>query len=192
MWRRSGGQSLVEMAFVLPVLLLVLFGIIEFGYILFAYSTLSQATRNAAEKAAQLPPYQSWLAYNGQTGLPSNYPGFRADSCVATIYDAAKSDQTLFSTISDNLTISYPNDVTLGKDTRNLYDRGPIEITIRYQLRGLTPLFNLFRLGNGDGTLNLQVTQRRSLENLGKDPTKPNGVACAKDISDWYTIHPNP
>lgn len=193
MWRRSGGQSIVEMAFVLPILLIVLFGIMEFGYILFAYSTVSQATRNAAEAAAQLPPYQSWLAYQGQTsGLPTGYPGFRGDACVRTVYASAESDQTMFQGLTNNLTISYPNDATLGRDTRNLEDRGPIQVTIRYQVTGITPLFNLFRLGNGDGTINLQVTQRRSLESLGKDPTRPNSAACAKDVADWEKLNADP
>lgn len=177
------------MAFVLPVLLLVLFGIMEFGYILYAYSTVSQAARNAAEAAAQLPPYQSWLAYKDKTtGLPAGYTGFTQDACVRTIYVAAQSDQTLFEGITNNMTISYPN----GEDTRNLVDRGPVEVTINYRVSGLTPLFNLFRLGNGDGTINLQVTQRRSIESLGKDPSKPNGAACAKDVADWQTINATP
>lgn len=188
MWRRADGQSIVEMAFVLPVLLLVLFGVMEFGYIIYAYSTISQATRNAAEAAAQLPPYPTWLNYKGQSGLPANYPGFNADACVRGIYTSAASDQTLFTNITDFLTISYPN----GDDTRNLEDRGPIEVTISYPVRGITPLFTLLRLGDGSGTINLRVTQRRSLENLGVDPSKASGAACAEDIADWYKLNPTP
>ncbi|NTV63046.1 MAG: pilus assembly protein [Oscillochloris sp.] len=186
MRRRTDGQSLVEMAFVLPVLLIVLFGVIEFGYVIYAYSTISQAARNAAEAGAQLPPYQSWLDYRTQTGLPANYPGFEGDGCVRAMYTAARTDQTLFTDLSQYMTISYPN----GSDSRNLYDRGPIQVTISYPLRGITPLFTMFRLGGGSGTITLQVTQRRSLENLGEDPSKVNGVACAQDISNWEELNP--
>jgi Flp pilus assembly protein TadG len=179
------------MAFVLPVLLLLLFGIIEFGYIVFAYSTVSQATRNAAEAAAQLPPYQTWLAYKNASGLPANYPGFTADACVRGIYSAAQSDQTLFTNISSFMTITYPDD-TSTNDTRNLDDRGPIQVTISYPVTGITPLFQMLRIGGSSGTITLQVTQRRSLENLGVDPSKPGGVACAKDIANYYVLNPTP
>ncbi|NNJ10478.1 pilus assembly protein [Chloroflexales bacterium ZM16-3] len=186
MKHRSGGQSMVEMAFVLPVLLIVLFGIIEFGYLIFAYTTVSQAARNAAEAAAQLPPYQSWLA---GAGTPL---AFRSDACVRGVYMAAESDATLFAdNIANFIAISYPNDDLPDTDTRNLSVRGPIQITIAYPVQGITPLFSLLRIGNASGTLNLQVTQRRSLENLGQDPTKPGGVACARDAADWQRLNPD-
>jgi Flp pilus assembly protein TadG len=175
------------MAFVLPVLLLLMFGIMEFGYIIFAYSTISQATRNAAEAGAQLPPYQSWLAYRTQTGLPANYPGFTGDTCVRAMYQAAQSDQTLFTNVSNFMTITYPND-TGTDDTRNLDDRGPIQVTISYPITGITPLFRLLRIGDGSGAITLQVTQRRSLENLGVDPSMANGTACARDITNYYVM----
>jgi len=187
MKRRSGGQSIVEMAFVLPVLLLVLFGVIEFGYVIYAYSTISQAARNGAEAASQLPPYQTWLAYKGQSGLPLT---FRNDACVRGIYVAAESDQTLFSNVTEYMTISYPGDDLPTTDTRNLEDRGPIEVTISYPLTGITPLFSMMRIGGGSGGITLRVTQRRSIENLGEDPSKPGGAACAKDIADWYKLNP--
>lgn len=187
MQRRTSGQSIVEMAFVLPVLLFILFGIIEFGYTMFAYSTVSQAARNAAESAAQLPPYQSWLAYQGNRMPTGSNLGFTADSCVNAIYFAANSDRTMFPGISNGITISYPNDAVLGRDTRNLEDRGPIQVTITYQLTGITPLFQLLRLNNG---ITLTVTQRRSLENLGIDPSKPGNVACAKDVANWRVMNP--
>ncbi|EFO79374.1 TadE family protein [Oscillochloris trichoides DG-6] len=176
------------MAFVLPILLVVLFGIMEFGYIIFAYSTVSQAARNAAEAAAQLPPQQSWLAYKDDTSPPANYPGFRADACVRAVYQAAESDDTIFAGISDGLVISYPMDDVLNRNTRNMNDRGPIEVAITYQVRGITPLFSMMRIGN-NGTITLNVTQRRSLESLGRDPTKASGIACAESVAQWYQIN---
>jgi hypothetical protein len=38
----------------------------------------------------------------------------------------------------------------------------------------------------------MQVTQRRSLENLGRDPTRTKGVACARDMADWKILNPTP
>lgn len=188
MRRRTSGQSIVEMAFVLPVLLFVLFGIIEFGYIIFAYSTVSQAARNAAETAAQLPPYQTWLAYAPPSSTGSSLT-YTADTCVRGIYNAAATDQTLFTDMTNYMTISYPN-ATGSNDTRNLDDRGPIQVTISYPVTGITPLFRLLRIGGTTGTIILKVTQRRSIENLGVDPTTPSNVACAKNVADWSVLNP--
>jgi Flp pilus assembly protein TadG len=46
------GQSLVEFALVLPLLVLLLFGIIDFGRIFHAYLTLDHAGREAARIAS--------------------------------------------------------------------------------------------------------------------------------------------
>jgi hypothetical protein len=46
------GQALVEIALVLPILLLLLFGIIEFGRILNAYIMVSNASREGARYSA--------------------------------------------------------------------------------------------------------------------------------------------
>jgi|GEM_PF-466646 len=190
MSRRSSGQSVVEMAFVLPVLLIVLFGIMEFGFYIYAYSSVSQAARNAAEVAAQLPPYQGWLNY-ASAGVPGGAIPYRADRCVNAIFAAAESDATLFGggvnggrnlASTQFVQISYPN----GGQTRNLRDRGPIEVTIRYPVRGITPLFRLLGL---EDQITMVVTQRRSIENLGVDPSQPRSIACAKDLDDWNELN---
>jgi Flp pilus assembly protein TadG len=48
----AGGQSLVEFAFVLPVFLLLLFGVIDGGRAIFAYNQMSQVTRAVARVAS--------------------------------------------------------------------------------------------------------------------------------------------
>ena len=62
---RKNAQGMVEFALVLPVLLLVLFGIIEFGRLLFIYVTTTSASREAARygtavggNANDLPRYR--------------------------------------------------------------------------------------------------------------------------------------
>ena len=45
------GQSLVEFGLILPIFLLLVFGIIDFGRAVFAYSTLNNAAREAARVA---------------------------------------------------------------------------------------------------------------------------------------------
>lgn len=51
----QNGQALVEMAFVLPLLLLILFGIIEFGRALYITNTLTNAAREGARRASVTP-----------------------------------------------------------------------------------------------------------------------------------------
>lgn len=49
--RPQRGQSLVEFALILPVLMLVLMGIIQMGFVFNAYVTISNATREGARTA---------------------------------------------------------------------------------------------------------------------------------------------
>jgi len=190
---KASAQSVVEMAFVLPILLIALFGIMEFGYMIFAYSTISQAARNGAERAAQLPPYETWLGYKTAPPAAADYPGWRGDPCVNAVMASIESDTTIFNgqvnedrNVADFVTISYPT-----SKTRNLVARGPIQVSISYPVSGLTPLFQLLNL-NGNGTITLRVTQRRSLENLGNDPTKLKGVACAENMASYRELYPKP
>ncbi|MFC7063859.1 TadE/TadG family type IV pilus assembly protein [Halobacillus seohaensis] len=46
------GQALVELALVLPILLMLIFGIVDFGRIFHAYLTLDHAGREAARTAS--------------------------------------------------------------------------------------------------------------------------------------------
>ncbi len=50
--REMAGQGMVEFALTIPVLLLVLWGVIEFGWMLFLYSSVASASREAARYGA--------------------------------------------------------------------------------------------------------------------------------------------
>lgn len=63
----SRGQSLVEFALALPILLLLVFGIIDFGLGLKSYISLTNATREAARFAAVGNPQGSPADCNGST-----------------------------------------------------------------------------------------------------------------------------
>ncbi|CAN5759738.1 hypothetical protein BH24CHL6_BH24CHL6_12740 [soil metagenome] len=45
--RRAGGQSLVEFALVLPIIVLLIFGVLDAGVAVFRYNTLSESARQA-------------------------------------------------------------------------------------------------------------------------------------------------
>jgi Flp pilus assembly protein TadG len=53
--RRSRGQSLVELAIILPVLLLLLMALLQIGFLLFTQVGLTNAAREAARNAASIP-----------------------------------------------------------------------------------------------------------------------------------------
>ncbi len=52
-FRTSGGQSLVELSMLLPILLLLLLGGIDFGRVYFAHVSVTNAARNGADYAAR-------------------------------------------------------------------------------------------------------------------------------------------
>ena len=51
-WKRNKGQSLVETAIVLPLILLLIMGIIDFGLLFNNYIVISNASREAARKGS--------------------------------------------------------------------------------------------------------------------------------------------
>ena len=53
--RAEGGQGLVEYALILPVLLLLLFGIMEAGGLIYSYNTIANAAREGARYGATHP-----------------------------------------------------------------------------------------------------------------------------------------
>jgi Flp pilus assembly protein TadG len=174
MRRRSSGQSVVEMAFVLPVLVLVLFGIVDFGYYIYGYATIYQAARNGAEKASQIPPYETKV----DPKLVSN------ETCVRNILETIQGQATLFPNLTANdgqldsrIQIDYPTD-TDGPTGREL--GAPVEVKITYNIQPLTPLWRFVTLGTR-GTMQVRAVSRRSIESLGLNPNTtyaPNLIAC--------------
>jgi len=160
MRRRLKGQSLVEMALILPLLLLVLFGIVDLSYYIYGYASIYFAARNGTEVAAELPPYQARL--NDGT-----------DRCTAAILTATQKGMVLLPNFSTNLvTLSYPtNNRALGE---------PIQVRIKYDIQPLTPLFRLVRFGN-NGVMSVDIAARRSIEAMGNGPVSPqnpDGIVC--------------
>lgn len=160
MRRRANGQSLVEMALLLPLLLMILFGIIDLSYYVYGYATIYQAARNGSEKAAELPPYEAKL-------------GDPTDDCTHAILDAAEKGAVTFTDILDpmrqHIRIIYPT------GQRELGQ--PIEVSIDYDIKPLTPLFRFISFGN-QGNMPVHATARRTIESLGNNPNYANGVAC--------------
>ncbi len=160
MRQHSEGQSIVEMALMLPLLLMILFGIVDLGYYIYGYQTIYEAARNGTEKAAELAPYPTRL----------NDP---TEECMAAILAETQKGVVLFSDFSsNNVQISYPTGQrALGE---------PIQVLITYNIQPLTPLFRFVSFGT-QGVMPVRIAARRSIENLGVGPpdaNHPNGVQC--------------
>ena len=156
---------MVEMALLLPFIIMIIFGIIDMGWYIFGYATVYQAARNGAEKAAEIPPYPSKLS-----------PLDRSDLCVSSILSAtlAGTPEVLFRDIAsgnsgNTFALSYPS----GK--RQLGE--PIQLDLVYNIQPLTPFWRLITFGS-QGTMRVQMATRRSIESLGDNPNSPNLVAC--------------
>jgi hypothetical protein len=168
--RRNVGQSLVEMALLLPLMVVLLFGIIDMGWYVYGYASIYQAVRNGSEAAASLPPFEDTLTD----------PALQADDpCYHTIVEEVKEDATMFQDIGNFVEIDYPDDTIDNK--RDLGN--PIEVKVKnYNIVPLTPLFQFIRLGNtGNGVFTVNASAIRSIESLGNTPVSddyPNGIVC--------------
>lgn len=74
--RKSSGQSLVEIAIALPVLIILFTGMLEFGFMLNFYLSLLDATREAARFASGTDPFVT----NPATGVKTDDPNFYSTS----------------------------------------------------------------------------------------------------------------
>lgn len=166
--RQTRGQSLVEMAFVTPFIFILIFGIIDLAFYIYSYATIFNATRDAAEAAAQVPPYPSRII--DETSGESIQPDAK-DPCVTRILSASQKIAVRFPDLYQHVRISYPN----GPESRRLGE--PIEVKITYAMRPLTPLAQMVPFGNG-GMLTMTATTRRSIEALGEDPKADNFIGC--------------
>jgi len=82
-WRRGRreerGAAVVEFAVVLPLLLTILFGIIEYGYIFMVRQTLQHAAREGARTAVlqtSVPPYTTATTRIDEIMAAANLGGF--------------------------------------------------------------------------------------------------------------------
>ena len=167
--RRASGQSMVEMALLLPLLLVLIFGIIDMGWYIYGYATIWQAVRNGSEVAAQLPPFEATLS---STTRQAN------DPCYKTIIAEVQEDAAIFPDLSSSVVVRYPPQSPALAQPR---ERGnPIEVSVTYSIRPLTPLFQLVPIGQ-NGVFNVTARAVRSIESLGRTPPSteyPNGIIC--------------
>lgn len=134
------GQSLVEFALVLPVLLLLFMGILDFGRAVFAYNSLSNAAREGAR-----------VAIVDQTVVVGVPVGATEAANQATGLGLDASDV-------NDVQVSYLLPDLSGACTSRAL--GCVaEVTVNYEYNAITPI-----IGNFIGPIDLSATTRLPIE----------------------------
>jgi hypothetical protein len=174
------GQSLVEMAFILPLLLILLFGIIDLGFYIYSYASVYQAVRRGTDTAALFPPYQSQLGQTYNTD----------DMCVQVVVNSVQEGAVLvdFEDIAINrnkFNVSYyesPEGAAVLHRYRDLGDT--VQVAITYTIEPLTPLFQMVPLGDGQGRITVRASSMRTV--VGR------GETLVADAKERCKDHENP
>jgi Flp pilus assembly protein TadG len=142
--RREGGTQLVELALVLPIMLMLFASIAEFGNFFYTYTTLDKATRGGARYLISRP-------FNGTN---------QANAASLVVYGDANAGCS-GTPILSGLTCS--NVSITGLDGSTGYpDRVSVQI-VNYQYQ---PLFDLGRLTNRAISLNVNVSPSTTMHYL--------------------------
>ena len=130
--RHARGQSLVELALILPVLMLLFLGVIDLGRLYYSQITVQGAAREAAIQAAQ---------------DPTSYTAGTCDATTSKVVCAAVNEaRNSFVTVA-------PGDVSLSCDPACTKTYGPeVTVTVTGHFSLLTPLMSAFT-GGSDVTL---------------------------------------
>jgi len=179
--RHVQGQSLVEMSFVLPLLLIVLFGVIDIAYYVYCYATVYKAARQGSDLAAFFPPFPTRLdgsqVVNEEKGLdyydPDAYD--MSDKCVNAIVTGIRKGALLVDLDDiaynrDHFSITYypapdlPAD--LENDPRQLGKT--IQVAITHTIEPLTPLFGLIPVFGNHGRMTVYAKSMRTIQGIGE------------------------
>jgi hypothetical protein len=163
-WRSRRGQSLVEMAMVLPLLAFLTFGLLDFGRAYYFQVSITNAAREGA-----------------RVGILNIYTGPDTPTCTAPSYSTcpvqsdtaisqAVSKELLYSGIAPkSVTICPPHDSTMSTagcaDSSNRVDKWTngtqnyyVSVNVKYDFQLYTPLMQQL-LGNPI-TMNVSVQMR--------------------------------
>ena len=120
---------MVEMALILPFLLMFVLGVVETGYYVYIYSALENSTRRASERASKVPP------------LDPRNPNAPSDQCAQFAELDAIKGVFLGRLQPSNITFFFPPvvepDGTSRPGQRQVGDQ--IEVAINYRGTFLTP-----------------------------------------------------
>jgi len=148
--RGEAAQSLVEFSLILPVLLILVFGVIDFGMGLRAYISVSQATREGARYASVGNAAGTFTA--GGTGECNGSTKTTTVGKVCSTLDGLK-----LANIS-SVSVTYPNGQSPGNS---------VHVSMNYSYHYITPLkalIGFFSAGSLPGTLTISSSTDMRLE----------------------------
>ena len=131
------GQSLVEFALILPVLMLILMGVFDFGRAFFAYNAISNGAREGARYGVIHPD-----------ALDLDGPPYEEN----TIHGKAAAQTFILDIDELNITVETPQGTERGN---------PLTVTMQYHFYALTPLISVIW---GGGTLSLESSANMYIE----------------------------
>ncbi|MFQ6001456.1 MAG: TadE/TadG family type IV pilus assembly protein [Anaerolineae bacterium] len=145
--KKEKGQSLVEFAFIIPVLILILMGVFDFGRAFYAYNAISNAAREGARYGTICPYDTPQKQCRDSDGFPPyDEPDTIEGRAVAQVFIL---DQDQFRVrvrfpdperIDDQFCVDNPYDPTCLNSDPTTGD--PIEVTVIYRFYALTPLID--------------------------------------------------
>ena len=99
--RKEKGQGLVEFALVLPILLVIIFGLMEMGRLLLAYSSVTTASRQGArygstvgDNGSGTPRYLDCPGITAEALKAGRWGGLTAGDITITYYSASSGTRT--------------------------------------------------------------------------------------------------
>ncbi|GAB4444185.1 MAG: hypothetical protein OHK0041_00150 [Anaerolineales bacterium] len=182
--QKSRAQAIVEFAIVLPILLLVVYGLIETGRLLFIYSSVNNAARQAAR-------------YGSTSGTDPTYGVPRYQAC-AGIRAAAQASDFLNAFDDADITITYDHGPgTASYDTCNgaadsavnpsQGDRVVVSIQADYNtiVPNIVPI--LSRTAAGGNPIEADSSRTLLLEVSIQPPKEPTTTTITSDQPDYST-----
>jgi Flp pilus assembly protein TadG len=140
--RDERGSELIELALVLPILLLIVAGIIDFGFLFERYEVVT----NAAREGARIGVLPGYTAADIQSRVTDYLNAGGLSGAAATITPTYTTD-----TLSTGLTVNV------------------VQVTVAYpsQFLSLGPISGLVGGGGGFGTVTLYATSTMRVEAAG-------------------------
>ncbi len=117
--KHSRGQSIVEFAIALPVVLLIVFGVIELGFLLFTYSSVNSASREAARYGIAIGDVGSSQRYYDCPGIVEaglrigRFAGMDSSE-IAISYDSGPGTTTKYTDCEDLASYNGDDSITFG------------------------------------------------------------------------------
>lgn len=127
LFSRAGGQSLVELALILPLLLIMVFGIIDFGQGLRSYIGVTNATREGARAAT---------VGTAAGTYPANCTGTSSTTVIGRVCTTVGLGVSSF----QNVSVTYPNGTGPGKS---------VVVAANYRYTFITPIGDIIGFFSG-------------------------------------------